>query len=220
MNGFMLQHFDTELLLFLNGFHTPFLDHFMWNYSQSLTWIPFYLALAVLVICRWRKKAFWILLILGLCVGLSDFISSSIIKTLVERPRPSRVPELEGVLHLVNGYCGGRFGFVSSHAANSFGLAMSFCLMTGRKELPTCMLLFVWAFLNAYSRIYLGVHYPGDILGGVLVGIAVAVCAWAFVRRRFPMLLARENQHITPAYVAYAPCAIWLVTVICIMFVF
>ena len=214
----MLQRIDTELLLWLNGFHTPFLDNFMWNYSRSLTWLPLYLVLALLVIYRWRKQAFWILLVLGICVGLSDFISSTIIKNLVERPRPSQVPELEGVLHIVNGYRGGRFGFVSSHAANSFGLAMSFCLITGRKERPTGILLFVWAVFNAYSRIYLGVHYPGDILGGLMVGMAVAVCANLVLRRFFAFRLAQENRPVVPWYVSYAPCVVWLATVIYIMF--
>lgn len=213
----MLQHIDTELLLFLNGFHTPFWDNLMWNYSQSLTWIPLYLTLAALIIYRWRKQSIWILLVLGICVGLSDFISSSIIKELVERPRPSRVPELEGILHLVNGYRGGQFGFVSSHAANSFGLAMAFCLITGKRELPTSILLFVWAFLNAYSRIYLGVHYPGDILGGTVVGIAVAVSCYFILRRFFPALLTHDDRPATPWYLKYGLWLVWGATVIYII---
>ena len=113
---------------------------------------------------------------IGLAVGAADFIASGILKDLVARPRPTRVPELEGVLHLVNGYRSGQFGFVSSHAANTMACALLFSLIW-RNKIATCGLM-LWVAANCYSRMYLGVHYPTDILGGLMVGALVAVAMY------------------------------------------
>jgi undecaprenyl-diphosphatase len=122
-----------------------------------------------------------------LAVGLADFVASGILKDLVARPRPSRVPELEGVLHLVNGYKSGQFGFVSSHAANTMACGMLFSLIW-RKKIATLGLM-LWVAMNCYSRMYLGVHYPLDIIGGLLVGALVAAVAY-WCLRRFGVLAA------------------------------
>ena len=113
-------------------------------------------------------------------VGLADFIASGVLKEWVARPRPTRVPELEGVLHLVNGYRSGRFGFVSSHAANTMACALLFSLIW-RNKIATVGLM-LWVAMNCYSRMYLGVHYPTDILGGLIVGSLVAVVAYWWCR--------------------------------------
>jgi undecaprenyl-diphosphatase len=111
------------------------------------------------------------LILLALCVALTDQIASHLIKNWVQRLRPSHEPSLSGLVHLVNGYRGGKFGFVSSHAANSFGIAL-FLFFLLRKSLPQIgYILFPWAIAVSYSRIYLGVHYPADILGGALIGL-------------------------------------------------
>lgn len=184
----------------------------MWSYSQKLTWLPLYIALLGVVIYKWRKQSVWILLAVIVCVGLSDIISSSIIKPLVERPRPTRVPELEGLLHIVNGYTSGRFGFVSSHAANSFGLAMLFALLC-KHEKFTLSTLFIWAALNAYSRIYLGVHYPGDILGGTVVGISMAFICYGLLKKFRPKAIAEQEYHETPMILKCSIWFVWLATV-------
>ncbi len=189
-----LIHIDTELLLAINGWHAPWADRLMWIISAKATWIPLYLLLVGLLVWRYRKPAMtnvkWlqkvpacvvIIAVIGLAVGAADFIASGILKDLVARPRPTRVPELEGVLHLVNGYKSGQYGFVSSHAANTMTLALLFSLIW-RNKIATVGLM-LWVAANCYSRMYLGVHYPLDILGGLMVGILVAVGAFVLLKK-------------------------------------
>ena len=189
-----LIHIDTEILLAINGWHSPWADTLMWIVSAKATWIPLYVLLIGLLVWRYRKPAMtsvkWLqrvpacvmmIVVIGLAVGAADFIASGILKDLVARPRPTRVPELEGVLHLVNGYRSGRYGFVSSHAANTMACALLFSLIW-RKKITTVGLM-LWVAANCYSRMYLGVHYPTDILGGLIVGSLVAVVAFLGLRR-------------------------------------
>ncbi|MBR6551008.1 MAG: phosphatase PAP2 family protein [Paludibacteraceae bacterium] len=189
-----LLHIDTEVLLVINGWHAPWADTLMWIISAKATWIPLYLLLIGLLVWRYRQPAMtsvkWLqrvpacvvmIVVIGLAVGAADFIASGILKDLVARPRPTRVPELEGVLHLVNGYKSGKFGFVSSHAANTMAVALLFSLIW-RNKIATVGLM-LWVAANCYSRMYLGVHYPTDILGGLLIGAAVAVAAYVVLRR-------------------------------------
>lgn len=189
-----LIHIDTEILLAINGCHAPWADTLMWIISAKATWIPLYLLLLGGLYWRYRQPApttvKWLqrvpagivmIVVLCLAVGLADFISSGILKGCVARPRPSRVPELEGVLHLVDNYRSGRFGFVSSHAANTMTIALLFSLIW-RNKIATCGLM-LWVAANCYSRMYLGVHYPGDILGGLIVGASVALVAYGWLCR-------------------------------------
>lgn len=195
-----LLHIDTEILLAINGWHAPWADRVMWIISEKTTWFALYGLLIGLLIHKYRKPAAnavkWLqkvpvcvvmIVMIVLAVGLADFVASGILKDLVARPRPSRVPELEGVLHLVNGYKSGQFGFVSSHAANTMACGMLFSLIW-RKKLATLGLM-LWVAMNCYSRMYLGVHYPLDIIGGLLVGALVAAVAY-WCLRRFGVLAA------------------------------
>ena len=187
-----LLHIDTEILLAINGWHAPWADTLMWIISAKATWIPLYLLLIGLLVWRYRKPVMtsvkWlqkvpacvvIIAMIGLAVGAADFIASGILKELVARPRPTRVPELEGVLHLVNGYRSGRYGFVSSHAANTMVCALLFS-MIWRNKIATVGLM-LWVAATCYSRMYLGVHYPLDILGGLMVGCLVAMTAYVLL---------------------------------------
>lgn len=189
-----LLHIDTEILLAINGWHAPWADTLMWIISAKATWIPLYILLILCLVMRYRHPASnaigWVkkvpacvVMIITIClaVGAADFIASGILKDLVARPRPSRVPELEGVLHLVNGYKSGQFGFVSSHAANTMACGLLFSLIW-RNKIATCGLM-LWVAANCYSRMYLGVHYPTDILGGLTVGALMAVVAYVLLRR-------------------------------------
>jgi undecaprenyl-diphosphatase len=184
-----LLHIDTEILLAINGWHAPWADALMWIVSAKTTWIPLYLLLVGLLVWRYYKPAMtsvkWLqrvpacvvmIVVVGLAVGAADFIASGILKDLVARPRPTRVPELEGVLHLVNGYTSGQYGFVSSHAANTMASALLFSLIW-RNNIATVSLM-LWVTMNCYSRMYLGVHYPLDIIGGLVVGCLVALVAY------------------------------------------
>jgi undecaprenyl-diphosphatase len=121
------------------------------------------------------------IVVIGLAVGAADFIASGILKDWVARPRPTRVPELEGVLHLVNEYRSGQYGFVSSHAANTIAVALLFSLIW-RNKIATVSLM-LWVAANCYSRMYLGVHYPTDVLGGLIVGSLVGGVAYCVLRR-------------------------------------
>ena len=184
-----LIHIDTQILLAINGWHAPWADRLMWIVSAKETWIPLYLLLVGLLVWRYRKPAVtsvkWlqkvpvgvvVIVVIGLAVGAADFIASGILKDLVARPRPTRVPELEGMLHLVNGYRSGQYGFVSSHAANTMACGLLFSLIW-RNKIATVGLM-LWVTVNCYSRMYLGVHYPLDILGGLIVGALMAVVAY------------------------------------------
>ncbi len=172
---------DTYILLWINGHHTEWLDQLMWWVSQSVTWIPLYIVLVGLIIYRYRswKIVMAILLAFALAVGLSDFISSGILKPLVERLRPTHEPSLAPFLHIVNGYKGGMYGFCSSHAANTLACALLFMFVYKNKI--TTSILIVWVAINSYSRIYLGVHYPTDIMAGWIIGCATAALAYALL---------------------------------------
>ena len=184
-----LLHIDTEILLAINGWHAPWADKVMWIISEKTTWIALYGVLIGLLIDKYRRPSAnavkWLqrvplcvvmIVMIVIAVGLADFVASGILKDLVARPRPSRVPELERVLHLVNGYRSGQYGFVSSHAANTMACGLLFSLIWRRKIATIGLML--WVAMNCYSRMYLGVHYPLDIIGGLVVGALVAVVAY------------------------------------------
>ena len=173
----IIKSLDTGFFLFLNSLHNSFFDGFMYLFSQVYVWIPFYISVIYILIKVAKKDAIWLILALILCAALADRISSGVIKDLVQRLRPTRNPSLEGLVHIVNGYMGGKYGFVSSHAANTFGFALLSSLLL--RERVYVVLVFLWAIVTSYSRIYLGVHYPLDIIGGILVGFSVALlCFW------------------------------------------
>jgi undecaprenyl-diphosphatase len=167
----VLKEADAGLLLWLNGHHSVFFDKVMYFISGRWEWIPLYAVILGFIIYRFRWKAVWVLLAVALMITCSDQLSNQL-KSTVMRPRPCRDPEIGYLVHLVNDYCGGAYGFVSGHAANSFALATFLSLLYRKRWVIITMMC--WAALVSYSRIYLGVHYPGDILGGALLGAFVA----------------------------------------------
>lgn len=190
-----LIEFDKQLLLFFNGFHTPFWDNFFYTFSGTMIWIPIAVLICGVIIKTKKKDAFFILLFLSIAIVLSDQIST-LIKTLVERPRPTREVTLQGLVQTVNGYLAGRYGFVSSHASNSFAFAL-FSALLFRHCTYTCT-IFVWATINFYSRMYLGVHYPGDILGGIFLGLTLGgLMFYAMKRFRPQTLVQHQSIHYT-----------------------
>jgi undecaprenyl-diphosphatase len=135
--------------------------------SGKISWLPFYLVLIWFLI-KERKKKIWVsLIIIALLVVATDQISV-LIKDSVQRLRPCQDPSINSLVHIVKG-CGGKFGFVSSHAANTFGIAMFFTLFFRHRWAG--LFLMIWALFVSYSRIYLGVHFPGDVLGGAVLGV-------------------------------------------------
>lgn len=195
----MLEHlitFDKWLFLAINGWYNEFFDHFFWIFTHLNTWIPLLAVLLFIVIQTKKKESIGIILGLVLTIVLADQISSSIIKPLVERLRPSHDPSLAGLVHIVKGYEGGRYGFVSSHSANSFGVALFLSLLFKNKAFSISFLC--WAFLNSYSRIYLGVHFPFDILGGAVVGLGAAWLSFYLLKQIRPVCLtATSNKSST-----------------------
>ena len=192
-----LIHIDQQWLLAINGWHSEWADMLMWYISKSTTWLPLYALLVGLIVyrfgilspslCREGRRGSSLLRVLiilagfAVAVGVSDFVSSGIIKPWVCRLRPTHEPEIAGLIHLVNGYTGGLYGFVSSHAANTMACALLFALLYRNKYATVGLML--WVALNCYSRMYLGVHYPADIIGGLAIGAMMATLTYGMVRR-------------------------------------
>ncbi len=161
---------DRSLFLTLNSIHSPFFDEVMWFFSLKTVWIPLYLFIIYLLVRKYRGKV-WIILVFAIILVLLTDQVSVLIKNTVERLRPCHEPLIDGLVHIVRGKCGGMYGFVSSHAANTFGVA-SFTVPLVQKKWYSWT-IFIWAAIVSYSRIYLGVHYPGDIIGGIILGVFI-----------------------------------------------
>lgn len=167
---------DQKLFLFLNSLHSPFFDTVMRILSLKTVWIPLYLAIIWMIARKYGKRA-WIPLMIIPVLVLIDDQGSTMLKNLTQRLRPCHEPALAGLVHTVNGHCPGMYGFISGHAANSFGVAAYSASLLGRRWYTWS--IFVWAALVSYSRIYLGVHYPGDVIAGVTLGLLAGTgLAW------------------------------------------
>ena len=170
MNFFQtLLYWDAQGVLALNRLHTPALDRLAWLLSDTMVWVPAAAVFLYVLIKNKRSAAVPVLLALALMIVFADQISSSFIKPLVGRLRPTRNMELIPFLDIVSGYRGGRFGFLSSHAANVFAFAVFTALLF--RSRPYSGFIYLWALLIALSRVYLAVHYPLDVLAGICLGV-------------------------------------------------
>lgn len=171
---------DAEALLAVNGLHDLFQDAFWWMVSAKWSSLLLVLSLLWILLHKNRRHALLVLVMLAVAVLVADQVSSGLIKHLVERLRPTHDPSLENAVHVINGYRGGLYGFVSSHAANFFAIAtlVSFIM----RHRLVAITLYGWALVQCYSRMYLGVHYPGDILGGIVVGLLAGWLVWCLMR--------------------------------------
>jgi undecaprenyl-diphosphatase len=163
----MIVNFDQQLFLFINSLNSPFCDQLMHIISGKLIWVPLYVAIIIYLGVTYKRKFLIILIFIIIAATMADQFSV-IVKNLVQRPRPCHEPALIGLVHLFNGECGGEFGFVSSHASNSFNVALLSLLFIKKRWFTISII--VWASVIGYSRIYLGVHYPGDVICGSVLG--------------------------------------------------
>ena len=181
-----IKDIDQALFHQINGvWHHPLLDYVLPWTRHSNNWIPLYIGLLIWLIYRIGWKTLKWLLFALINVGLTDQISSSVFKPYFHRLRPCNDPELLGKTRLLLDNCSGGFSFTSSHAANHFGLAIFIFITWGMTQQRYTKFFFVWAGIIAFAQIYVGVHYPLDIIGGAIIGLvsgygmAKAYLKWA-----------------------------------------
>jgi undecaprenyl-diphosphatase len=164
-----IKSFDQSLFLFLNDKHNGFFDPLMWLFSDKLFWVPLYAFFLWLLYKRYPKHYWTVLVAILLMIVVSDQLCN-LSKISVMRLRPSHDPQLQPFVHILNGYRGGLYGFYSGHSSNAFSVALFMITSIGSKHRFIIAASLLFAFFTAYSRVYLGVHYPGDILVGGIIG--------------------------------------------------
>lgn len=195
---------DHQLFSAFNCNDSLFWDGVITTLTSGFTWIPLYISLLYLIIKNNETMA-QIMLIIGccaLCVVLADGVADFLVKPMVERWRPSNDPMWKYTVDIVDGVRGGDYGFFSAHAANTFSIAIFICLLVRNKTLNACMI--VWSLINCYTRMYLGLHYPGDILCGLLWGAIVGVSVYFLYHKVYfkisPKLNYISTQYTTTGY--------------------
>lgn len=169
-----LLELDTYLFRWINGHHTTVLDWTMWTVSQHWFWLVVLLPAFAFMTLRHEPRRWWLILLGGaVCFLLADQVSVHLFKETFCRLRPCHA--LDDV-RMFRTHCGGQYGFVSSHAANAFAVVTLLWMRYRRRFRIGTILLILWALLTCYSRVYLGKHYPGDLVGGAILGVIVGLC--------------------------------------------
>ena len=184
-----LKILDADFVLFVNGKHTPFLDSFFYFMSEVFVWIPLYIFLIIILIKKYKSQTWLVLVCLALLITATDQFASGLIKNSVMRYRPTHNLFIGPKIHLVNDYTGGMYGFISSHAANVFALTTFIALLFKESKKKYIWLLWLWAATVSFSRIYLGVHYLSDVVGGIVSGMFFG---WVFYK--LFIVLNKRNQ--------------------------
>lgn len=199
MDWSVLIDFDKQLLLTVNGSESLFMDGLVKTLTTAGTWIPLYVALFYLVLKNndTMQKILLILACAGLCVFIAGSLDDMFVKPTVARWRPTHDPEIGYLVDVVNNYRGGKYGFFSAHASNTFSVAVFFSLLI-RSRLLT-VFLFFWSLVNCWTRMYLGVHFPGDILVGLLWGGIVGVGVW-LLHQQVSKRWAAGRQYVSEQY--------------------
>lgn len=191
-----LIHLDQQLLLFINSYHSPFFDTLMMGISARFFWAPFYALLIFFIFKEKKWYGFLVLVFVALTITAGDQISVHLFKNVFHRLRPTHQPGVENLVHVVNGYRGGLYGFISSHATNSFSVLALLTHLFRNKYKWIHWALWIWALLIIYSRMYLGVHYPGDILGGVIVGYLIGTGLYYLYRYTENLIKNRKTSSV------------------------
>lgn len=179
-----LKNIDQSLFLFLNGIHNGFFDHVMLTITKGIVWIPLYLVFLYLLIRKYKWQTLIILVFTALLILVSDQLTN-LAKESFQRLRPSHEPGL--MVHIVEAYKGEIYGFWSAHAANNFAIAIFLIMLLGKYHRYFFIPALLYALIMSYTRIYLGLHYPGDILAGMIAGgligfIIGKFCRWTLKR--------------------------------------
>ena len=190
---------DKQLLLAVNGSNSLFLDGVVKTLTTAYTWVPLYLSLLYVVVKNndSLQKVLVVVSAALLCVFLAGSLDDMFVKPLVGRPRPTHDASIGALIDVVNGYRGGRYGFFSAHASNTFSLAVFFSLLIRSRYLT--LTLITWSLLNCWTRLYLGVHYPGDILCGLIWGGFVGVAVW-YMYWRIHRQMTGEGAFVSTQY--------------------
>ncbi len=217
---------DRQILGVFNDHHSMFFDTLMLTLTSGATWIPLYIALLYLVIKNNETMAQigLIMACCALCFFITEFVTEGLVKPAVARPRPGNDPEWMYVIHVVNNHRGRDFSFFSAHAANTFGIAMFFCLLVRNRVFSWLMV--TWSLLNCYTRLYLAMHYPSDILVGLLFGACVGSLVYVIYMLVFKQISPPQHyissQYTSSGYsladIDVVACVLVLTYVLAIVF--
>ena len=192
---------DRQVLGVINGAHSAFLDTLMVTLTSAVTWIPLYLALLYLVVKNNENMAQigWVMFCCALCFFITEFVTDGLVKPAVARPRPGNDPEWMYMVHVVNGRRGLDYSFFSAHAANTFGIAVFFCLLV--RDSVFSWLMVTWSLVNCYTRLYLAMHYPSDIMVGLAFGALVGATVYLLYSLVFKQI-STNQKYVSSQYTA------------------
>ena len=203
--------YERNLFFLINGSHTNSLDNVMWLFSGKIIWIPIILFFLISLVYK-KKWQEWlpVLIAIILLFVFCDQFSSHVCKPFFTRLRPTHHPDFMNDVRTLYGYVGGRYGFMSGHATNSFGFATLTAFLF-RNKVYSCV-IYLWAFIISYSRVYLGVHFVSDVLAGAISGIALGVIVYQFYAlyikkiakdQIIPIYSQRRTKIITNTIITY-----------------
>jgi len=191
-----LVNFDRNLFLILNGMHSEFMDYVMFWAAERFIWLPLYVILAVFLVRKFGNQGYMMIVFSILLILISDQ-TSVLLKNTFERLRPCQDESLSFLVHTVQNKCGGKYGFVSSHAANTMALFTYILLLARNQTKWITWITLIWVMIVGYCRVYMGVHFPADIAGGWIVGVLAAFITYIIYRLFFNSPMANKKGKIS-----------------------